>query len=152
MPAILGILFTFLLGSTIAQQFSDYFFDYDIKGYTTECKAALNETLQYSSLLASIKSEDIKLSKDDLTELYTSECRSSLTERQKAIQKACPISTNKVDGDNSTAQDNINIFLDTFTKTYFTDPYYIFHSPNIYLLLIKVFRKIKDFYYNIIQL
>lgn len=125
MQAMLGIIFAFLLGTTIAQQFSDYFYDYDIDTYTAECKIVLNETLQCSSLLGFIESDNIELSKDELTELCTEECRDSLAQARKNILEACPVSTNKVefeDGQVGTAQDRINIFLDQFSKTCLADP------------------------------
>lgn len=154
MQVILGILFIFLLGSATAQQFSDYPYDYDIDSFTPECKKALNETLQCSSLLAFIEADNIELTKNDLTELCTAECHGSLFRVQKNIQKACPVSTNTIEftgGDISTAQERINSFLDTFTRTCVKDPYCALYPPIALLMLTKLYSATKDFCYEIMR-
>lgn len=154
MQVILGILFIFLLGSTTAQQFSDYPYDYDIDSFTPECKEALNETLQCSSVLAFIEADNTAPTKNDLTELCTAECHGSLFQIQKNIQNACPVSTNMIEytgGGISTAQERINSFLDTFTRTCIKDPYCALDPSIALLMLTEMCSATKDFCFEIMR-
>ncbi|RSL61181.1 hypothetical protein CEP51_013670 [Fusarium floridanum] len=122
------ILVASLLGTATAQQLPKYKYDYDFRpfeGITPTCKAALNKVLDCDTLLARYGPEGIMPSVEQMTEICTATCHSSLVQFKKDIQKACPVESNIVhwpDGSNFTGTDNINEFIDRYNKLCLIDP------------------------------
>ncbi|GKU06925.1 unnamed protein product [Fusarium langsethiae] len=114
-----------LLGSAVAQQFTDWVYDYDVDYYTSTCKTAINKTLECNAVPDSIVFQNNEPTDSHLEKLCTKKCEASLIQTQKDIVKACPVAQNNVTlqhGGLVTAQDNIRELLDGFTKACLKDP------------------------------
>ncbi|RSL62328.1 hypothetical protein CEP54_005775 [Fusarium duplospermum] len=122
------ILVASLLGTVTAQKLPKYKYDYDFhpfEGITPTCKAALNKVLNCDTLLARYGPEGIMPSVEQMTEICTATCHSSLVQFKTDIQKACPVESNIVhwpDGSNFTSTDSINEFIDRYNKLCLIDP------------------------------
>jgi hypothetical protein len=80
-----------------SQSFPNGFsYDFDIPTLSGSCQAALNETVQCSWMLPLNDLEGLELSKDNLTTICTSDCRSSLKAVAKSVRSACPVSSNHI--------------------------------------------------------
>ncbi|KAF4988150.1 hypothetical protein FGRMN_9939 [Fusarium graminum] len=95
-------LFSFLLGHTVAQQFTDdddlSWGSYGEDVFTPECRAALNTTLDCSWMLGEYITHELgEVTNENLDEICTPQCFGSLPKVQKFIHQACPRDDNWVE-------------------------------------------------------
>lgn len=77
-------------GRVDAQIFDNLALGVDYPGISDACADALNSTLSgCPSLLASVSIDNPRLTSDQLSELCTSECRTSLQDVRQEIANAC---------------------------------------------------------------
>lgn len=98
-------LFTFLLLGLLnvfayAQQFEDIVMGLDYPGVSENCAEALNTTMPgCPSFLIRVSVDNPRLNSDQLTNLCTSRCRSSMTSVRQVIASTCNKNTDVVNID-----------------------------------------------------